>query len=331
MKKEEDKMLFEMSDTWKIKLSQAVAGQYDNICGLVIIKAGHVIYRENFHGYDMCAPIHAASLTKSILSALTGIAIDRGYIHSVKDKIMSFFPDYQFKDENRVREEAVIEDLLNMTVPYSFEDFREPLEDFSKSGNWVRFALEMIDKNGRIGDFKYSAEGAHLLSAILTRATGKSTCEFANQVLFGPIGMSLIEPRILAPDEMSFDTLFGKEMKGWANDPQGITTGGWGLTMTPDDMARFGLLYLEQGAWNGEQIIPAPWVSASGTNNRYHYAYMWWQLDFGHTPAFAAMGDGGNMICCIPQKDLVVSIASAFVPEPKDRCVLIEEYILPYV
>lgn len=229
----------------------------------------------------------------------------------------------------RNREAAAIENLLNMTVPYSFADYQEPLEAFSMSEDWVRFALEMIDKNGTIGDFKYSTEGAHLLSAILNRATGKSTCEFANEALFKPLGMAEIEPHLLTAAEMSFDTLFGKDLKGWANDPQGITTGGWGITLTPDDMARFGLLYLNYGCWNGKQIIPKAWVVASSTPNRYNYAYMWWQLAFGNILAFAAMGDGGNIICCIPEKQLVIAIASAFTMSAKDRRILIDKHILP--
>ncbi|MDP4152224.1 MAG: serine hydrolase [Bacillota bacterium] len=321
--------MFEISDSDKSKLYDVIVKEYDNICGIVIVKDGNVVYRQSFNGYDMCTPIHVASLTKSILSALTGIAVEQGYMKSVNQKVISFFPDYKFKDQCDNRDSATIENLLNMTVPYSFADFEEPLEAFSMSQDWVRFALEMIDKNGTIGNFKYSTEGAHLLSAILTRATGKSTREFANEVLFKPVGMAEIELHLLTAADMSFDTLFGKDLKGWANDPQGITTGGWGITLTPDDMARFGSLYLNHGFWNGKQVIPKAWVSACSTANQNHYAYMWWQLAFGNLPAFAAMGDGGNIICCIPEKQLVIAVASAFMMNPKDRCILIGEHILP--
>ncbi|MDD4844235.1 MAG: serine hydrolase [Anaerotignum sp.] len=319
-----------LGESAREKLTCVISSEYTNIMGVVIIKDNRIAYRQAFQGYDMKAPVHVASLTKSILSALVGIAIKQGYIESVKQRVMSFFPDYQFKDYNGNREAVTIENLLNMTVPYSFEAFQEPLEAFSMSADWVKFALEMIDENGKIGAFKYSTEGAHLLSAILTRATGKSTCEFANEVLFEPIGMSVIAPYLLTPSEMNFDTLFGKDLKGWANDPQGITTGGWGITLTPDDMARFGLLYLNHGSWNQKQIVPKEWIAASARANENSYAYLWWQLAFGQLLAFAAMGDGGNVICCIPQKQMVIAIASAFMPNPKDRCNLIGEYILSY-
>ncbi len=321
--------MFEIGNRDRAKLYDVIVKEYSNIYGIVIVKDGNVIYRQSFNNYDMRTPVHVASLTKSILSALTGIAVTQGYLQSVSQKVMSFFPDYEFKDQNGNRDTATVENLLNMTVPYSFADYQEPLEAFCMSPDWVRFALERIDQNGTLGEFKYATEGAHLLSAILTRATRKSTREFANEVLFQPIGMAEIEPHPLTAAEMSFDTLFGKDLKGWANDPQGITTGGWGLTLTPDDMARFGLLYLNHGAWGGRRIVPEAWVAASGNANQNRYAYLWWQLAFDNIPAFAAMGDGGNIICCIPEKRMVIAIASTFIVNPKDRCVLIREHILP--
>lgn len=327
--KENRQNIIEIGDMEKNRLAEVIAGEYGNICGIVILKGEHVVYRSGFNGYDMNTPVHVASLTKSILSALTGIALEKGYLKSLQQKVMSFFPEYEFEDRNPVREAVTIENLLNMTVPYSFADYREPLEEFSMSPDWVRFALKMIDKNGRIGDFKYSTEGAHLLSAILTRATGKSTREFANEFLFGPAEMTVIEPHFLTAADLSFDTLFGKDLRGWANDPQGITTGGFGLTMTPDDMARFGFLYMNQGIWNGKQIISKEWTMAPGIVNKNGYAFMWWQPVFGEISSFAAIGDGGNIICCIPEKQLVVAIASEFVTDPKDRCALIGEHILP--
>jgi len=328
---EHNQSMFKINEVDKAKLYDVIVREYSNIYGMVIVKENNIVYRQAFNGYDMKTKVHVASLTKSILSALTGIAVEQGYIRSVNQKVMSFFPDYEFKDQNSNRENATIENLLNMTVPYSFADYQEPLDRFSMSQDWVQFALDMIDKKGTMGSFKYSTEGAHLLSAILTRATGKSTREYANEALFKPVGMSEIEAHLLNAAEMNFDTLFGKDLKGWANDPQGITTGGWGITLKVEDMARFGLLYLNNGSWNGKQIVPGAWVAASSINNQNHYAYMWWQITFGNVSAFAAIGDGGNIICCIPEKQLVIAIASEFMMNPKDRCTFIGEHILPLI
>ena len=96
-------------------------------------------------------------------------------------------------------------------------------------------------------------------------------------------------------------------------------------------MARFGQLYLNKGFWNGKQIIPLKWIAQSIKPNLNHYGYMWWLFESNELHAFAAMGDGGNTICCIPQKDLVVAVASHFIPNPKDRWLLVKDHILPAI
>ena len=128
-----------------------------------------------------------------------------------------------------------------------------------------------------------------------------------------------------------YDDLFGKRVKGWVHDPNNITTGGWGLTLTVREMARFGQLYLNNGFWNGKQIISQDWIAKSTAPNLNHYGYMWWLFENHGLDAFAAMGDGGNTICCVPQKKLVVAIASHFIPNPKDRWLLVKDHILPAI
>ena len=96
-------------------------------------------------------------------------------------------------------------------------------------------------------------------------------------------------------------------------------------------MARFGQLYLNNGVWNGKQVVPQNWIAKSIRQNPNHYGYMWWLFEDNGVFAFAAMGDGGNMICCVPKKNLVVAVASHFIPNPKDRWVLVKEHILPFI
>lgn len=115
--------------------------------------------------------------------------------------------------------------------------------------DWIAYTLGMLDQGGKIGTFKYSTAGVHLLSAIITRTTDKSAREFANEYLFKPIGMKEIPHYEMK--SFGFDDLFGKHVRGWENDPDGNSTGGWGLTMTPRDMVRFGYLYFE--SWYLEQ------------------------------------------------------------------------------
>ncbi|MBG9793557.1 hypothetical protein ABD76_14080 [Paenibacillus dendritiformis] len=195
--------------------------------------------------------------------------------------------------------------------------------------DWVKYTLDMLGQKGSIGAFKYSTAGAHLLSAIITRSTGKSAREFANERLFKPIGMREIPN--FEMKSFGFDDLFGKNVKGWVTDPHGNSTGGWGLTLTPRDMARFGVLYLNRGMWDHHQVISGTWIDQSTEMNPNHYGYLWWLREEDGVFAYSALGDGGNVICCIPEKELVVAIASEFSMNPRDRWTLIKEGIIPAV
>ncbi len=128
-----------------------------------------------------------------------------------------------------------------------------------------------------------------------------------------------------------FDDLFGKDVKGWVHDPNGISTGGWGLTLMVRDMAKFGSLYLNEGTHNGKQILSTLWIRESTEMNTNQYGYLWWLREEDGIFSYCAVGDGGNMICCIPERELVVVIASEIIPNAGDRWKLMKEYILPYI
>ncbi|MNO97543.1 Beta-lactamase [compost metagenome] len=213
-----------------------------------------------------------------------------------------------------------------MTAPYSFEDWHEPLDKMCMQPDWVKYTLDMLGTGGELGAFKYSTAGAHLLSAIISRSTGQSAREFANERLFNPIGMTEI------PDyEMKsygFDDLFGKNVRGWVKDQYNNSTGGWGLTLNPHDMARFGLLFLNRGKWGNHQIVSENWVLESTAMNSNNYGYLWWLREENRLFAYSALGDGGNVICCIPDKELIIAIASEFMMNPRDRWPLINEHII---
>ena len=309
------------------RLRSVISSEYSNITGIAVVRNGYIVCEEYFHGGGTQKPVHVASVTKSILSALIGIALEEGYLTSVRQKVLDFFPEYRPSRPNRIRESITLEHILTMTAPYAFEDWKEPLDQLCTSPDWVTFALDQLGEQGEPGVFKYSTAGAHLLSAILSKATGRNAREFANEFLFSRTGMREIPAVPMAG--YGYEDLFGKGVTGWVHDPHGITTGGWGLTLTVRDMARFGLLYLNHGIWNGKQVVPERWIAASTKPNANHYGYLWWLFEEPGVTAFAAMGDGGNIICCIPGKDLVVAIASEFTANPKDRWTLIRDHIIP--
>lgn len=316
-----------------LQLEPMILSQYSNINGMLVVQKGKIVFERYYNGYDYRDTFHVASVTKSIISALIGIAIDKGYIKSVDQKVLDFFPEYDFNPADIQKREIAIRHLLTMTAPYPFKNWHEPLERLCRQKDWVKYTLDALGKGGKIGEFKYSSEGAHLLSAIITRATGKCASEFANEHLFIPIGMGEV------PDyEMKafgYEDLFGKNVKGWVKDPNGNSTGGWGLTLTPRDMARFGLLYLNGGFCNDNNIISKTWIDQSVKIERdkydyltYKYGYLWWLREEDGIFSYSAIGDGGNTICCIPEKDLVVAIASQVTSKPCDIWQLIKKCVV---
>ncbi|MFD3450357.1 serine hydrolase domain-containing protein [Microbacteriaceae bacterium 4G12] len=309
------------------KLESIIKSEYSNINGIAVVRNGYIAYEKYYNGYGPDDTHHMASVTKSIISALIGIAIDAGYITNVDQKVLDFFPEYV--PDAADKQEITIRHLLTMTAPYPFEDWHEPLDKLCQQSDWVTYTLDMLGKQGKLGTFKYSTAGAHLLSAIITRSTGKSAREFANKRLFKPIGMNEIPDYKMK--SFGFEDLFGKHVRGWVKDPGHNSTGGWGLTLTPRDMARFGFLYLNHGIWDNNQIISKTWISESTAMNPNKYGYLWWLHEEDGIFAYLALGDGGNVICCIPEQDLVVAIASEFIMNSRDRWTLIKECIIPAI
>ncbi|MFB6586890.1 serine hydrolase domain-containing protein [Bacillus thuringiensis] len=306
------------------KIDCIIKEEYENINGMLVVQKGNVVFENYYNGYSPDNAFHVASVTKTIISALIGICIDKGYIKSVDQKVIEFFPEYNVNSS-----EITVRHLLTMTAPHPFVDWQEPLEELCMQRDWVQYTLNRIGQGGEIGSFKYSSAGAHVLSAIITSVAGKSAREFANEYLFQPLGMSEISNYTMKA--FGFDDLFGKDVKGWVNDPNGISTGGWGLTLTVRDMAKFGQLYLNEGIHNGKQILSKLWIKESTEMNQNQYGYLWWLREENEIFSYCAMGDGGNMVCCIPEKELVVVIASEVIPNARDRWEFIVEYILPYI
>lgn len=316
-----------------LELEQVLESQYRNINGIVVVRNGYIVFERYNNGFGPEDAHHVASVTKSITSALIGIAIDNGYIKSVNEKVQSYFPEYTSGSNDFLKRAVTIKHLLTMTAPFAWKTSNkirfEPLDKLRRQKDWVTYTLKIMGQNGNLGEFQYCTAGAHLLSAILTRSTGMTAREFANQNLFGPLGMKQIPDQQMK--SFGLDNVFGEKLKGWINDPSGNTIGGWGLTITPRDMARFGFLYLNRGLWENKQVISKAWIDESTAMNPDKYGYLWWLRNEDGVFAFSALGSGGNVICCIPQKDLVVAIASKVVGKSRDPWWLIENCIIPAV
>jgi CubicO group peptidase (beta-lactamase class C family) len=320
-----------MDQTKMKELEQTISREYGNIVGIVVQQNGLTCFEQYFNGYTASDAFHVFSVTKSVFSALIGIAIGKGLIRSVDQKVLDFFPDYVVKAGETAIQNVTIKHLLTMTAPYKYES--EPYQAFFASENWVNSALNVLGGDKPLGEFMYSPiVGTHILSGILEKAVGPSILAFATEHLFFPLGIQVPHNVVLRNEEEHHAVMNDKNTTGWVVDPQGINTASWGLFLTPGDMAKIGQLYADGGIWKGEQLVPAEWIEDSTREHsrwgELSYGYLWWIID-KNEPIYAALGDGGNVIYVNAKKKLVVSIASLFVPEVKDRIGFIMEFIEP--
>lgn len=307
------------------KLHLKIQNGYSNIAGIVVVQNGYIKYEDYFHNHNEAEKFPVASVTKTIISSLFGIALKNKDIVSLDEKILNYFPEYN--TDNNVKKDIRIKDLITMTAPFPFETIDEPIDKLVYSKDWMKYSLDILASDKGRRTFKYSTIGTHILSGVLTKATGFSAREYANKELFNKIGMSIIP--FYKMSGFTFEDVFGERAKGWLYDPQYYTVGGYGITLSPRDMAKFGYLYLNNGIWNNIKIFPSNWVKESTTKEKYDYGYLWWLYRDKDIESYCAMGTGGHCICVIPKLDAVVSIASDYAPRARNRWIFIKKNIIP--
>jgi len=312
-------------------LEREIKAYFRTINAVLIVRKSNLVFERYFGGFCQDDSHLVFSVTKSIISALIGIAIDKGFIEGVHQNVLGFFHEYKPGARDHLKQQLTIRDLLTMTAGFLWRTGAQAhelyLDRLRQSKDWVAFILDLPVQERLFGTFQYNSGASHLLSAIITRSTGSCAQEFAAKHLFGPIGFH--QPGTNKQHTYSQADVFSNTAVQWPSDPQGNSIGGWGLVLKPRDMARFGLLYLNGGQWDGEQIIPEKWVADSVSPYTPSYGYHWWLQDMNGVFVFSAVGRGGNHIFCIPQKDLVVVIASKPGDRWRNRWDLVEEFIIP--
>ncbi len=314
-------------------LENKIKKEYGNIAGIVVWKDHNVVYESYFNQCSEKEPIHVFSVTKSIVSMLFGIALEKGCIKGIDEKVIDFFPDYQIKKREKTIQHITIRNLLTMTAPYKYR--WNPYPKFFSSADWVISALDFLGGNGKIGNFRYAPIiGIDILSGILVNTTGKSVLKFAQDNLFSPLEISVNKNIFFQSKEEQLAFYKSKGVNGWVADLNGTNTAGWGLSLTTMDMAKLGQLYLNKGYWNGRQIISDKWIAESTQvqsvwkARNLKYGYLWWVIDETEH-SYAALGDGGNAIYVNPKNKIVVAVSSLFVPRVKDRVDFIKREIEP--
>lgn len=315
-----------------LEMEAAIAADYGNIAGMVVLKNGNTVYENYFGGCTRESRFNVFSVTKSIVSILFGIALDKGYLDSIDRKVLDFYPEYTVKRGEKAIEHITIRDILTMTAPYKYRS--TPYTGYFSSPDWVKFSLDVLGGKGQIGAFRYAPLiGPDILTGILAKATGQSVLDFASNNLFAPLGITVERSVTFHSKEELMAFYKASDMSVWAADPQGINAGGWGLTLSPVDMASIGELIRNGGMCSGTRIVSEKWVRESTSEQSrwaerdLPYGYLWWVLD--QECSCSAIGDGGNIIYVNPAKNMVAAIASRFQPRVKDRIELIRKYVEP--
>lgn len=317
-----------MSPEKLAELDNALNYQLGFINSVIIARKGNIVFEKYFQNFGPDDAHDITSVAQGVISALVGIAVDAGHIESIDKKVIDYFPEAAADASDLLKRTLTIRNLLTMTAPYGWKG-KEPLDRLRRQKDWLTFILKVIGQKGKPGDFQFSLSNTHLLSAIITKTTGVSTREFANEHLFKPLGMREIPDQEMT--SFSKDNVFGKSITGWIKDPQGYHTGGWGLTLTPRDLIRFGQLYLNNGKWGDKQVISESWVKDSIAQQCDDYGYLWWLREDDGIFTYLSAGIGGTYLYCIPEKDLVIGVVSKFDKMFIDRWELVEGYIIPAV
>ncbi|WP_407384940.1 serine hydrolase domain-containing protein [Ruminococcus sp.] len=326
----------------KSELHQMIAdsiGNESNICQIYAIKNGVRVYDDCWHEYITTDAVNVMSVTKSVMALLIGIAIDKGYIRSVDQKVIDFFPDYTVKRGEKTIYKVTLRHLLTMTAPYKYRS--EPWTKVCTSDDWTKAALDLLGgRNGITGEFKYATLGIQILSGVIQNTSGMKCNDFANKYLFAPLGIPAHTIHGASDKNDQIDYLMNKAPKKneWYSDPKDTVTAGWGLCLSAEDMAKIGVLILNSGEYDNKRIISTNWIEemtapriALGERfGNMHYGYLWYR-PHKDKRTVAAIGDGGNVIYVNIEQNISIGVTGTFKPRVFDRIEFIEKNILPLI
>ena len=279
-------------------LANPVAGFETN--SLLIWRDGEIVHEAYYNGFDENTLHPLYSITRTVLKALVGIAIEEGYIQSIDQRVTDFFPDVAIAPGQESKRSMTIEHLLTKSSGLDAL-WDDPVWDTQDDLGAAIFALPQEAAPGEFVRFRsYRSATMELLGALLSRAIGgRSVLEYANEVLFGPLGITNVE---------------------WESNADGSSRATTGLSLTPRDMLRFGLLYLNEGYFEGRQVVPAAWVAQSRpepADDRQNY----WDRDsygyhfFPHEGTSFVARSSGQFIVIDPDNNTVIVRTGTFALE----------------
>ena len=256
----------------------------------LLIRNGSLVHEAYFHGSEAHNSHNIHSASKGILGALVGILVEQGALN-LGDKITELLPNYIYRGNSKAG--MTLEHLLTMSAGFRWtEDKTEAT--IERADDWVQAIIDLPLARAPGQRFNYSTGQTHLVSAIVARASGSTTSDFAERALFAPLGITF---------------------EHWGHDPKGVASGGYNLYMTPRALARFALLCANRGTLDGQRIISSDWVDASRrahmrVDNDYSYGYYWWRRTIGGHLVEFLWGFGGQFAYLIPDFNAIVVLSN---------------------
>ena len=291
-----------LNEFWNYMYTEARLG------GFLLIRNGYLLYEAYYPGVDPDHLWSVVSVAKSVTATALGVALAEGYVTSINDSVLDFFPDRTIANPDPRKDTMTLHHLLTMS-----SGFESRLEQIVLPSDWVQYLLDlpMIHEPGEVWNFDGGC--SHLISAIITQTTGVSMATYAHARIFAPMGISNYE---------------------WDADPEGNTMGFGHLTMSLRDLAKFGFLYLNNGSWGPFQLVPAEWVAECTKphflfSNSFGYGYQWW-VD-PEISGYSMRGAGGMYVFILPEQDLVLVIAGAVRSSYLDFYSVFEQYLFPAI
>jgi len=307
-------------------------GDYGNIHSVLVVRHGKLVFEEYYGTYHVNQRHALASVTKSVVSILIGIAVDQGYIKSIDDPVEDYFPEYEeIFTEDTLKKAITIRHLLSMSSglewdewSYSYNDYRNSHFQMQRSSDWLKFVLELplIREPGTV--FTYNSGGSMLLGGIIKNACEIYADTWANNVLFEPLGIETYQ---------------------WDKNFDGLPNTGGGLNLRPRDLAKIGYVVLNKGKWGDEQLVSESWINISTGKSinvwpGVNYGFQWWLRELPESEGFTSsdneiihgLGYAGQFLFIIPRMDMVVVAHSWNLNEFENAPVsFLYSFILPAV
>ncbi|MEN6316369.1 MAG: serine hydrolase [Clostridiaceae bacterium] len=300
-----------------LKTDNIITNSPPDLNSVLVIRNGYIVYEKYYQGFNKDKVNNMKSCTKSIISTLIGIAIDKKYLSGIDQKLADFYPEYFENETDTNKKQISIKHLLTMTAGLKWDEGSDTWP-WTTNSNPNKYVIDKPMSSTPGTNWNYSSGSAHLLSGIITKTSKISTLEFAQKYLFSPMGIT--------------DASWEKQ----ANDE--YYCGAGNLYLTPRDAAKIGLLYLQKGLWGNQQLVPEKWIEDSLTkqNDGYppkgEYGYLWWINKYGGYTTYFAAGYGGQFIFIVPALNMIiVTTASWDKPSTNISYQLVNDYIVPSV